>query len=103
MAKVIKKTSKKEKKRLFLISMTIISLLGFLIVSVYSDWKQILHNRKTEIELSKKYERLLDDELKLSAEITKLQNDDYLARYAKEKFMLSSDEDIIIKTEKKPQ
>jgi len=100
MAKATKKTSKKEKKRLFLITIAIITLLSFLVGSVYNDWKQILNNRKEEVELSQKYEKLLNDEIKLSAEITKLQDDEYLARYAKEKFMLSSEKDIIIKTEK---
>ena len=98
MAKTTKKTSKKEKKRLFLISMAIIILLVFLVGSVYNDWKQILRNRKEEVELTQKYEELLDNEIRLSAEITKLQDDEYLARYAKEKYMLSSEGDIIIKS-----
>lgn len=101
MAKTHKKTSKKEKKRLFIISIAIIILLVFLVGSVYSDWKQILENRKQEVELTQKYEQLLENEIKLSAEITKLQDDEYLARYAKEKFMLSTEGDIIIKTETK--
>ena len=91
------KTSKKEKKRLFLITTTILLLLFFLVVSVYSDWKQILKNRREEVELTQKYEQLLDNEIKLNAEITKLQDDEYLARYAKEKYMLSSEGDTIIK------
>lgn len=91
------KTSKKERKRLFLITTTIIMLLVFLVGSVYSDWQQILRNRKSEVELSIKYEQLLEDEVRLSAEITKLQDDEYLARYAKEKFMLSAKGDTIIK------
>lgn len=91
------KTSRKEKKRLFLITTAIISLLILLVGSVYSDWKQILKNRRAEIELSQKYEKLLEDELKLSAEITKLEDDEYLARYAKEKYMLSAEGDTIIK------
>lgn len=101
MAKTVRKTSKKEKKRLFLISIAIIILLVFLVGSVYSDWKQILENRKSEVELTQKYESLLENEVKLSAEITKLQDSEYLARYAKEKFMLSTEGDIIIKTESK--
>lgn len=91
------RTSKKEKKRLFLITIAIIALLALLIGSVYSDWKQILKNRRTEVELTQKYEELLENELKLSAEITKLQDDEYLARYAKEKYMLSAEGDTIIK------
>lgn len=94
------RTSKKEKKRLFLITLTIISLLFILVGSVYSDWKQILKNRRTEIELTQKYEILLADEIKLNSEITKLEDDEYLARYAKEKYMLSAEGDTIIKIEK---
>lgn len=91
------KKSKKEKKRLFIITIAIISLLSLLVGSVYKDWQQIMKNRKSEVELSKKYEKLLEEEQKLDAEITKLEDSEYLARYAKEKFMLSKDGDIIIK------
>ena len=92
-----KRKTKKEKKRLFIISLTIILLLSLLVASVYKDWKQILFNRKEESELAKEYEYLLDEEVKLNAEITKLQDDEYLARYAKEKYMLSSEGDVILK------
>jgi cell division protein FtsB len=91
------KKSRKERKRLLIISIVIISLLALLVGSVYKDWKQILKNRRTENELSKKYEKLLEDETKLNAEITKLEDSEYLMRYAKEKYMLSRDGDIIIK------
>ncbi len=91
------KKSKKEKKRLFIITIAIISLLALLVGSVYKDWQQIMSNRKKEVELTKKYEKLLEDETKLNAEITKLEDSEYLMRYAKEKYMLSSDGDTIIK------
>ncbi len=94
------KKSKKEKKRLFLITITIIGLLSLLVGSVYSDWHQILKNRQLERELNSEYTELLSEEEKLSAEITKLQDDEYLARYAKEKYMLSSEGDTIIKWNK---
>ena len=91
------KTSKKEKKRLFIISTAIILLLVLLVASVYKDWKQILKNRQSETELLRKYNNLLEDEERLNSEITKLHDSDYVARYAKEKYMMSSDGDIIIK------
>ncbi len=91
-----RKKSKKEKKRLILISCLGLSLLTLLVASVYKDWQQILKNRKEEIELTNKYNKLLEDEVKLNAEITKLQDDEYLARYAKEKYMLSANGDTII-------
>lgn len=91
------KTSKKERKRLFIISSAIIGLLSILVLSVYSDWQLILSNRKEEVELQSKYEYLLDEEKKLTGEITKLEDDEYLARYAQEKYMLSKDGVTIIK------
>lgn len=91
------KKSKKEKRRLFLITVTIMALLLVLVASVYKDWKQILENRKLEVELTDKYNLLQDKEQKLNAEIAKLGDDSYLARYAKEKYMLSSKGDTIIK------
>ena len=51
------KKSRKERKRLIIISIVIISLLSLLIGSVYKDWQQILKNRRTENELAKKYEK----------------------------------------------
>ncbi len=91
------KASKKEKKRLVFISLTIMILLVVLVGSVYNDWKQILKNRRLEAELTRQYQNLLDNEEKLNAEITKLGDDTYLARYAKEKYMLSTSGDTIIK------
>ena len=91
------KKTKKEKLRLFLITSTIILLMCLLVGSVYSDWKKILNNQKLEVELNAKYNMLLDEEEKLNAEIAKLGDDSYLARYAKEKYMLSGDGDTIIK------
>ncbi len=91
------KKTNRERFRLFLIATTMICLVGILVVSVYSDWKKILANQKLEVELNQKYEYLQDEEEKLNDEIDKLGDDSYLARYAKEKYMLSSEGDTIIK------
>lgn len=92
-----KKKSKKEKKRLFLITITIIGLLSFLISSVYKDWTKILDNKSREVALNTEYENLLEEEESLKSEITKLHDDNYLKRYAKEKFMFSESGDTIIR------
>ena len=91
------KKSRKEKKRLLLITIMISLLLGILISSVYKDWIQIMENKSKEVALSKEYEDLLEEENELNSEITKLQDDAYLARYAKEKFMFSANGDTIIR------
>ena len=87
----------KEKIRLVLISMAMLFAIGLLVSTVYKDWQKILKNRKDEISLNQKYEELMEEEIRINAEITKLGDDEYLARYAKEKYMLSKEGDTIIK------
>lgn len=93
---VMKKT-KKEKKRLFFISIAIIGLIICLVTSVSNDWGKILENNRKINELTSEYEKLLNDEEKLKSEVTKLQDDEYVARYAKEKFLYSSAGETIIR------
>ena len=47
--------------------------------------------------MNKKYNNLLSEEEKLVSEVTKLQDDDYVLRYAKEKFLYSEDGEVIIR------
>lgn len=91
------KKTKKEKKRLFLISTIIVLLIISLVSSVAKDWTKILENKSEITILNDKYATLLEDEEKLVSEVTKLQDDDYIARYAKERFMYSADGEIIIR------
>ncbi len=91
------KKTKKEKKRLFLISTIIVLLIISLVSSVAKDWTKILENKSEITILNHKYATLLEDEEKLVSEVTKLQDDDYIARYAKERFMYSADGEIIIR------
>ncbi len=91
------KKTKKEKKRLVFISFCIIGLLVTLVSSVFKDWQEIMANNSAIKSLSAEYESLLSEEEKLESDVTKLQDSEYVARYAKEKFMYSSDGDIIIR------
>ena len=91
------KKTKKEKKRLFVISTVIILLIVSLISSVAGDWTKIMENKSKITSLNKKYNELLSDEEKLVSEVTKLQDDEYILRYAKEKFMYSENGEIIIR------
>ena len=83
--------------RLFLISFLIVSLSAFLIKSVFSDWVQIMNNNKEIHSLNSQKKVLLDDEASLKAEVTKLENPEYVARYAREKYLYSMPDEIIIR------
>ena len=90
------KKTRKEKKRLFVISAVIILLIVSLVSSVAGDWTKIMENKSKIQKLNKKYNELLSEE-KLQSEVTKLQDDDYILRYAKEKFLYSENGELIIR------
>lgn len=89
--------NKKAKRRLVVISLTIIGLLGVLWWTVYPNFVKIVDSKKEKENLTKEYEDLLDTESQLKSEVTKMQNPDYVARYAKEKYLYSDEDEIIIR------
>ena len=52
---------------------------------------------KEKKELELKYKEILEREDLLKSEISKLEDEEYVARYAREKFLYSKDGEIIIK------
>lgn len=93
----MKRRLKRDKMRLFIISAVIILLVISMVNSVAGDWTKIMENKSKITSLNKKYNELLSDEEKLESEVAKLQDDDYLLRYAKEKFLYSEDGEVIIR------
>ncbi len=92
-----KRKTKKEKRRIVMISFLVIVLSAFLIKSVFSDWVQIMNNNKEIHTLNEQKKTLLDEEASLKAEATKLENPEYVARYAREKYLYSMPDEIIIR------
>ena len=72
-------------------------MLGILINSVARDWVEILDNNSQIKSLEDEYSNLLTEEEKLKSDVTKLQDSDYIARYAKEKFLYSQEGDLILR------
>lgn len=92
-----KGTSKKTKRRIRLLSITIFILIGVIFASTFNDLTQIFQNKNEISLLTKEYNILLHDEESLQSEITKLQDSDYVARYAREKYLYSLPDEVIIK------
>ena len=92
-----RKITKKVKRRLTFLSCTILLLVGVIITNVFNDLCQIIKNKNEMILLDNKYEELLHEEESLQSEITKLQDSDYVARYAREKYLYSLPDEVIIK------
>lgn len=92
-----KKRSVKEKRRIVIIVFLIVFSTVFLIKDVFSDWVQIMNNNNQIHTLTVQKQDLLNEEASLKAEVTKLENPEYVARYAREKFLYSMDDEIIIR------
>ena len=91
------KSTIRQKRRLLFISLTIIILLACLVTSISKDASRIYRNRKETAELTTKFETLLADQKKLASEVAKMQDPEYVVRYAKEKYLYSTDNEIIIR------
>lgn len=77
---------------IFIVLFTII-----LIATVFNDIRLISQNKKETEIYNKLYETLLEEEASLNSEVIKLQDPEYVARYAREKFMYTKDGELILK------
>lgn len=97
MIKIKHKVTKKERRRLTIFVLSFIFIIGFTCINIFPDWLKIMKNKQEIAILQNSYEDLLDTEEALKAEVQKLQNPDYVERYAKEKFLYTKDGEIIIR------
>ena len=97
----MKKVSRKAKRRLTIMTFLLIGLIVGLGVSFFNNWTTILENKKEARQLKEQYNELLEKETALKSEVTKLQDPDYVARYAREKYLYSKNGEIIIRIPEK--
>ena len=89
--------TKKDKRRITLLFMIMIPLLVLFVSRMFSYWSVIITYINEKKELETKYKEILEKEDLLKSEINKLQDKEYVARYAREKLLYSKDGEIIIK------
>ena len=93
----MKDITKKDKRRLILLICIFVPLLVLFLSNTISYISIIYSNRKEKAALEEKYKQTLEREEMLKSEIMKLQDDEYVARYARERYLYSKDGEIIIK------
>lgn len=91
----MKKT--KIKRKILLMSIVYIIIGGILLYNIGSTSYQIYGKLKEKKEFTNKLAKLKDKEEELEGTVTKLQDPDYVARYAREKYLFSKDGEIIIR------
>ena len=92
-----KKTNKGAVRRLSLLFIIFISVLAYTAYVTFIYWGKIIDKQQEKHELEKKYANLVDEEELLEKEVNKLQDPEYIAKYAREKYLYSKDGEYIIK------
>ena len=95
MAKRIK--NKKSIKRLFLLGFSSVAIIVVTTITIGKYWIEIYNKYQEKKELKKELIALKDQEDELKVDASKLQDPDYIARYAREKYSYSKDGEIILR------
>ena len=82
--------------RLLMYLVTFISIVAMLSFTCLNTWKQIYANKKEAEELESKYAELIEKEENLENEVVKLQDPEYVAKYARERFLYTKEGEIVI-------
>lgn len=88
------------KRRMLLLTCLLFIVFSGIIMSVFKDWVQIFDNKHQVVTLSAKYENLQEEATQLKSDVNKLQDSDYVARYAREKYLYTKDGELIIRIPK---
>lgn len=97
MRKKYMKRTKKEKRRLRIYFLAILALIGIFGYKMYYYWPKIFANYQEKHELENTYNNLLEEEQTLSSDIVRLKDPEYIARFAREKYLYSKDGEMIIR------
>lgn len=92
-----KKTNKKAKRRICLFFIVFGAIIGSLSYSLFSNIQKIMEIKNEKRELNDKLVSLKNEENVLNSDIKKLEDPDYIARYAREKYLYSKEGEIIIR------
>ncbi|HHT37943.1 MAG TPA: septum formation initiator family protein [Mollicutes bacterium] len=92
-----RKISKKTKRRLFTIFLITLTIATLFLINVGKMFFQIMEKRKEEAFLIEELKRLENEEAYLKVEVEKLNDPDYVARYARERYLYSKDGEITIR------
>ncbi len=93
----MKKKSTKARKRFFVLSLLFLGIVGVFVGTIFQDWLEIAKKNQEISQLTLYYSELLEEQESLNSEVTKLHDMDYVARYAREKYMYSLPGEFIIK------
>ena len=74
-----------------------LSLIMVLVITIGRYWIDIIDKYQENERLTKELATLKEKELELKIDVEKLQDPEYLERYAREKYLFTKDGEIVIK------
>ena len=92
-----KRKVKKKARRIATFGIISISLIIFLIITMGSVLLEIVDKYKEKIELENQLVALKEKEKDLENDVKKLEDPEYLARYAREKYFYSKEGELILR------
>lgn len=92
-----KRIRRKRMRRIFLVTLICMAINSYVIYSVGSILTNVYDMKKETKQLDKKLEELKEEEDILKSEVKKLKDPIYVAKYAREKFFYSGDNEYIIR------
>lgn len=91
------KAKKKLHLRMICLGLTSIFVIGATTFTIGKYWVEIYEKYQEKKELEQELISLKNKEKKLKVDANKLQDPDYIARYAREKYLYSKDGEFILK------
>ena len=92
-----KRKVKKARVRIFLFLPVCLLILGAIFVMVGNYWVKIYAKYQEKAILEQEIVALKEKEEELKVEVDRLEDPDYVARFAREKYMYSKDGEIILR------
>ena len=92
-----KKGKSKTRRRIFVLGLFCISFCFFFLITLTNYWMDIINLYKEKGSLEKNLVSLKEKEVSLKNDVEKLQDPDYVARYAREKYFYSKAGEYIIR------
>lgn len=94
---VAKKKIKKSRKRLFLLGLSSVVIIFVTTFTIGKYWVEIFEKYQEKKDLDNELVSLKEKEEELKVDADKLQNPEYIARYAREKYLYSKEGEYILK------
>ena len=91
-----RKKKKKARRRMILLGLSSIAVIFVMTFTIGKYWVEIFEKYQEKKELDKELTLLKEKEEELKVDANKLQNPDYIARYAREKYQYSKDGEFIL-------